>query len=116
MLFHFSRKLPGVDRRVKRKKGCAEAGGKGGLRIGDAALGSGNLRCVAAEEMVLSLFDGEDRYRRKDPGSVRREEDDVPRMARPGDRSYRILDVVDGIGDARILGRRSASRACSFIE
>ena len=48
---------------VQRQEGCAEAGREGRRRLGDTALGTGQLGREAGEEVVLRLLGREDRDR-----------------------------------------------------
>ena len=93
----------GVHARMQRQERRAEAGGEGRARLGDAALGAGDLGGVAREEVVHRLVRGEPRDRRQDAERVGGEEHDVLGMpARAGRKMVR--DVVDRIAGAGVLG------------
>ena len=90
---------------MARHKGAAETGGESGRRLGHALLGAGDARRVAREEVVHRLRRGEFRDRRHDAVRVRRQHDEVFRLAAAaGQRSIR--DRFDRIGAARVLGER----------
>src|SRR5690606_8769792 len=63
--------------RVERKERRAEARTKRGLRLRDTTLGSGDLRRVAADEVVHRLLRRELAHRRQHAKRVGGEEEDV---------------------------------------
>ena len=94
----------GIDGRIHRHEGLAKQGGEGGLRLGNAALGAGELGGEAGHEVVhcsvlVQAGDG-----RQDAESVSRQEDnDLGDAADAGDGC--VGDVVDRIADAGVLGQ-----------
>ena len=89
--------------RVARQKRRARSRRRGGLRLDDADLGAGQLRGVAADEVVGSLLAGEPADRRQDAERVRGQEDDV--LGRPGDAvRVGIADEVQRVRAPRVLG------------
>ena len=72
---------------------CRE--GRGGL--GDAALGAGQLGGEAGQEVVLSLFGGQDGNGRQNAESISRQEDDVLSVGAAGAGTDDLLDVAGGL-------------------
>ena len=68
MLFRSGRKL---------QEGLSEAGGEGGRRLGDAALGTGQLGGKAGQEVVLRLLRRQHAHGRQYAKRVRAQEDDT---------------------------------------
>ena len=95
----------GVLRRMPDEEHRAEAGRERRLRLGHAALGAGDLRRVAGEEVVHRLLARELRDRRQHAERVGGEEDDVLRMPAASARDV-VRDVVQRIRRARVLGDR----------
>ena len=92
-----------VDRRPLRPERGAEAGREGGLRLGHAELGAGELRRVAGEEEEERLLAAEARDRRQDPEGVGSEEDHRPRMA-GALRRQRVRDLLELVRGTGVLG------------
>ena len=103
VLLHLSGEHLRVHGRMPNQERRAEARGKSRLGIGDADLGPGHLRRIAADEVVHRLGLGEPAHRRQHAERVAGQEDDVGRM--PGDtRDLRVRDEVDRIRAAGVLG------------
>ena len=60
LFFHLLDELFGVLGRMQLEEGLAEAGGEGRGGLGDAALGAGQLRGEAGQEVVLGLLRRQD--------------------------------------------------------
>ena len=86
------------------KECLAEASREGGGGLGDAAFGAGELGGEAAEEVVLGLLGGEDRNGGEHTECVGAEEDYVLGGGTVRDGLNDLLDVVDGIAYAGVLG------------
>ena len=95
----------GVDARVARHEGRAEAGREGRLRLGHAALGAGDARGVAGQEMVHRLLGGEQADRRQHAERVGGQHDDVGSgwPARPV--AAGVRDELERVAAARVLGQ-----------
>ena len=61
-LFHLLDEFFSILGGVEAEECCAEASREGGGGLGDAAFGTGELRGVAAQEVVLGLFRSKDRH------------------------------------------------------
>src|SRR4051812_36296318 len=95
----------GVLPRMPDEEDRAEAGGEGRLRLLHASLGARDLRRVAREEVVHGLLARELRDRRQNAISIRREEDDVLRVAAAPVR-HEVRDVVQWVRRPRVFGDR----------
>ncbi len=89
---------------MQLEEGLAEAGGEGRGGLGDAALGAGQLRGEAGQEVVLGLLRGQDGDGRQNAERVCGQEDDVLRGRCGGYRADDLLNVVDRVGDTGVLG------------
>jgi hypothetical protein len=89
---------------MQLEEGLAEAGGEGRGGLGDAALGAGQLRGEAGQEVILGLLRGQDGHGGQHAEGVGGEEDDLLGVGRGRDRAHDVLDVVDRVGDAGVLG------------
>ena len=98
---------PGVDRRVARQEGRAEAGGERRLGLAaEAALGAGEPRRIARQEVVHRLFRGEPADRRQHAEGIRRQHHDVGRVpAHP--RHVDIAEKMQRVGGAGVFGQRA---------
>mgnify|MGYP007132127825 CR=1 FL=1 len=88
---------------MQLEEGLAEAGGEGRGGLGDAALGAGQLRGEAGQEVVLGLLRGQDGDGRQNAERVGGQEDDVLGVRCGRDRADDLLNVVDGVGDTLIV-------------
>ncbi len=66
---------------MQRQKGLSKAGRESGLRLLHADFGSGDLRRVPADEVVLRLLRSKYRDRWQDPVGITGQEEDVFRVA-----------------------------------
>ena len=82
----------------------AEACGEGGSRFGYAALGTSQLCGKAGEEVVLGLLRSQYGYGRQHAESVSGEEDHVLCGGRGAYGAHYVLNMVDGVGYAGVLG------------
>ena len=89
---------------MQLQEGLAEASGEGGGGLGDAALGAGQLCGEAGQEVVLGLLRSQDGDRGQDAECISRQEDDILGCGCRRDGADDVLDVVDGVGDAGVLG------------
>ena len=103
-LLHLLDQLLSVLGGMQLQEGLAEAGGEGRGGLGDAALGAGQLRGEAGQEVVLGLLGGQDADRGQNAERISRQEDDVLGCRCGGNRANDVLDVVDGVGNAGVLG------------
>ena len=94
----------GVLGRMELQEGLAEAGGEGRGGLGDAALGARELGREAGEEVVLALVRGQDGHRRQHAEGVGGEEDHLLGGGAVAVRTDDLLDVVDRVGHAGVLG------------
>ena len=95
----------GVAHGVKRKEGLGEARGESSLGLGDTLLGTGHLRGVTRDEVVHGLLGVELGDGRKDTAGVAGEENDVLGVAVRLAGDLGVLDVLDGVGAASVLGQ-----------
>lgn len=95
----------GVAHGVKGKEGLGEAGGEGGLGLGDALLGTGHFGGVAGDEVVHCLFGGQLGDWRKDTTGIARKEDNVLGVLVGDAGDLGVLNVLDGVGAAGVLGQ-----------
>ena len=94
-----------IFRGMARQEGRAEAGGKFRRRLGNAALGAGDLGRVAGEEVVHRLRRRQPGDGRHDAEGVGGQHDDVLRL--PGAAGRRgVGDEIERVGRARIFGLR----------
>lgn len=106
VLVHALGKHLGVAAGVEDDEGLAVAGREGGRGLNNAVLGTGGLRGVTSNEVVLSLLRRETRDGGKDTESVAGEHDDVRRLAVGNARNLGVGDVLDGVGATSVLGDR----------
>ena len=93
----------GVDARVARQERRPEAGGERRARLLDPDLGAGELRRVAADEVVGRLLARQARDRRQHAERVGGQEDHVARRAGDAGR-IGVADEVQRVGAAGVLG------------
>ena len=98
------RKHGGVLHGVEGQEGLCEARGEGGLGFGDTLLGAGHLGGVTRDEVVHGLLGAELGDGRKDTTGVACEKDDVLGVAVGDARDLGVLNVLDGVGAAGVLG------------
>ena len=108
-LLHLLDQLLSILGGVQLQESLAEACGEGGGGLGDAALGAGQLRGEAGQEVVLGLLGGQDADRGQNAERISRQEDDVLGSRCGGNRANDVLDVVDGVRNAGVLGDRLVS-------
>jgi hypothetical protein len=89
---------------VESQEGLGEARGESGLGLGDTLLGTGHLGGVTGDEVVHGLGGGELGDGREDTTGVACEEDDVLGVAVGDARDLGVLDVLDGVCAAGVLG------------
>ena len=83
---------------------CSEACGEGGGRLGDTALCSGEFGGEAAQEVVFGLLGGQLGNGRKYSECVGGQEDDLRSVAGLRYGLNNVVDVVDRVGYAGVLG------------
>lgn len=95
----------GVAHGVQGQEGLGEARGEGGLGLGDTILGTGHLGGVTRDEVEHGLLGGELGDGGQDTAGVASQQDDVGGVvvALAGDLG--VLDVLDGVGAASVLGQ-----------
>ena len=106
-LLHALHQLLTVLGGMELQERLAEAGGEGGRGLGDAPFGAGELRREAGEEVVLGLVRGQHGHGRQHAEGVGGQEDHVLRVGTGGDGAHLlhdVLDVLDGVADAGVLG------------
>ena len=96
----------GVAHGVQGQEGLGEARGEGGLGLGDAVLGAGHLGGVAADEVEHGLGGAELGNGRQHAAGVAGEEDDVGGVVRREAGDLGVINVLDGVGAARVLRQR----------
>lgn len=96
----------GVAHGVQGQEGLGEARGEGGLWLGDAVFGAGHLGGVAGDEVEHGLLGGELGDGGEDTAGVAGEKDDVGRVLVAHAGYLGVLDVLDGVGAAGVLGQR----------
>ena len=104
-LVHLLDEFLGILCGMEAEEGSAEAGRESGGRFGDTALCTGQFRGEARQEVILGLLGSQDGNGGQNAESVSRQEDNVlggGTVAARGD----LLDVVDGVGHAGVLGHR----------
>jgi hypothetical protein len=89
---------------VQRQECRAEASGEGWRRFGDATFSTGQFGGEAREEVVLSLIGSQARNRRQHTKGVCGQEDNFSCVARFGNRFNDVIDVIDRIRNAGVLG------------
>lgn len=94
----------GVLHGVKGEEWLGEARGEGGLGLGDTLLGTGHLGGVAGDEVVHGLLSVELGDGRKDTAGVAGQENDVGRVVGGDARDLGVLDVLNRVGAASVLG------------
>ena len=92
-----------VDVRIERQEWRAETRAEGRARFGHALLGAGHLRGVAREVVIHRALRRQTRDRRQYAIGIGRQHHDVLRMA-AGARRHRIVDELDRVRGARVLG------------
>ena len=117
VLPHLLREQLGVFARMPDEERPAEARRERRLRFGDAHFGAGDLRGVAADEVIHRVRGRERADRRQHAERVAGEEDHVGRMAGHA-RDFRVVDELDRIRAARVLrdARVGEVHAVVFIE
>jgi len=105
VLLDLLRKHLGVAHGVEGKEGLGEARGEGGLGLGDTLLGTGHLGGVARNEVVHGLLGVELGDGWEHTAGVAGEQDDVLRVAVRLAGDLGVLDVLDGVGAASVLGQ-----------
>jgi hypothetical protein len=98
------RKHGGVLHGVESQEGLGEARGEGGLGLGDTLFGTGHLGGVTRDKVVHGLLGAELGDGREDTTGVACEEDDVGRVAAGNAGDLGVLDVLDGVCAASVLG------------
>mmetsp|Transcript_5550 Transcript_5550/g.10467 ORF Transcript_5550/g.10467 Transcript_5550/m.10467 type:complete len:280 (+) Transcript_5550:706-1545(+) len=93
---HLLRKQRRIPIGMHDQEGSSEAGGEGGLRLGDAFLRARHLGCVPTHKVVHGLAAGQLAHRRQHPVGVAAEHDDVGGV-RPEAGHARVGDEVDGV-------------------
>lgn len=95
----------GVAHGVQGQEGLGEARGEGGLGLGDTILGTGHLGGVTRDEVEHGLLGGELRDGGEDTTGVASEQDDVGGVVVALAGNLGVLDVLDGVGAASVLGQ-----------
>lgn len=90
---------------VEGEEGLGEAGGEGCLGLGDAVFGTGHLGGVTGDEVEHGLLGVELGDGRENTAGVAGEEDDVGRVGSGDARNLGVLNVLDGVGAASVLGK-----------
>ncbi len=103
-LLHLLDELFCVLGRMEFEERLAEASGEGRSRLGDSALSSCEFCSEAGEEVVLCLLRVQDGNRRKYAECVSGEEDNLLCSGTLGLRTDDLLNMVDRIRNAGILG------------
>ena len=89
---------------MQRQECRAEASGEGWRRFGDATLSTGQFGGEAREEVVLGLIGSQTRNRRQHTKGVCGQEDNFRCVTRFGNRLNDVIDVIDRIRNAGVLG------------
>ena len=89
---------------MQLEEGLAEASGEGRSGLCDTALCTSQLSCEAREEVVLGLLCVQDRYGRQHTEGVGAEEDHLLSGGTLALRTLDVLDVIDRIAYAGVLG------------
>lgn len=97
-------KHAGVAHGVKGKEGLGEAGGEGGLGFCYTVLSTGHLGGVTGDEVEHCLLSGELGDRGENTTSIAGEEDDVCGVVVGQAGNLGVLDVLNGVGAAGVLG------------
>ena len=103
-LLHALDQLLGILGGVQLEEGLTEACAERRRGLGDAALGAGQLGGEAAQEVVLGLLAVEDRHGRQHAEGVGAEEDHLLGGGAVAVGTLDVLDVIDGIAHAGVLG------------
>ena len=90
---------------VESQEGLSEARGEGGLRLGDTVFSTSHLGGVAGNEVEHGLFGRELGDRGKDTAGIAGEEDDVCGVLVTQAGDLGVLNVLDGVGAASVLGQ-----------
>ena len=89
---------------MELQEGLAEAGGEGRRGLGDAALGTGEFGGEAAQEVVFGLLRSQDAHRRQHAEGIGAQEDHLLGGRALAFRTDDLLDVIDRVADAGVLG------------
>ena len=103
-LLHVAHEFLGILCGMQLQESLAEASGECGSGLSDAALSAGELGCEAGEEVVFGLLCVEDGHGRQHTEGVGAEEDDLLCSGTLALRTLDVLDVVDGVAHAGVLG------------
>ena len=95
----------GVAHGMQGEEGLGEAGGEGGLGLGDALLGACHLGRVAADEVEHGLFAVEFGNGREHAAGVAGQEDDVGWVVVGETGDFGVFDKLDGVCAARVFGQ-----------
>ena len=107
VLLDLLREHLGVAHGVEGEEGLSEARREGSLGLGDTLLSTSHLGGVTGDEVVHGLGGGELGAWRKNTTGVACEEDDVLGVAVGNARDLGVLDVLDGVCAASVLGEGS---------
>ena len=99
------RKHGGVLHGVESQEGLSEARGEGGLGLGDTLFGTRHLGGVTRDEVVHGLFGAELGDGRENTTGVACEENDVGGVVAGDAGNLGVLDVLDGVCAASVLGK-----------
>lgn len=92
---------------VESKEGLGEARRESGLRLGDTVFGTGHLGGVTGNEVEHSLLGGELGDGWKNTTSIASQQDDVCGVLIGHARNLGVLNVLNGVGAASVLGQGS---------
>ena len=110
VLLHLADELMRILCRMEFEERLSEARGERRRRFGDAALRTREFRREAREEVVLRLLRRQDRDGRQHAECIGREENDMlcmrTRRLLRNLAQHDVLDVINRIGDARVLRHR----------
>jgi len=101
------REHAGVAHGVQGEEGLSEAGGEGGLGLGHAVLSASHLGGVTGDEVEHGLLGRELGDWRENTAGVAGEEDDVRGVLVGHAWDLGVLDVLDGVCAASVLGEGS---------
>jgi len=101
------RKHGGVLHGVEGQEGLGEARGESSLGLGDTLFGTRHLGGVTRDEVVHGLLGAELGDGREDTTGVACEENDVGGVAAGDTGDLSVLDVLDGVCAASVLGEGS---------
>ena len=105
MLLDLLREHLGIAHGVESQERLGEAGREGGLRLRDTLLGTSHLGGVAGDEVVHGLLGVELGDRRQHTTGIACQKNNVLGMFRRDAGDLGVLDVLDGVGAAGILGQ-----------